>query len=65
MGAGGVRPSRLELGGVRWANAFQPVAQQRRGPFKGGIFSRLESRVMTIYNTESRILSGGAHCDSH
>ena len=51
MGAGGVRPSRLELGGVRWANAFQPVAQQRRGPFKGGIFSRLMSRVMTIYNS--------------
>ena len=66
MGADGVRWGRQELGGVRWANAFQPVAQQRRrGPFKGGIFSRLESRVMTIYNPESRILNGAAHCDSH
>ena len=37
------------------------MAQQRRGPFKGGIFSRLESRVMTIYNPESRILNGVAH----
>ena len=66
MGSDGVRWGRQELGGVRWANAFQPaMAQQRRGPFKGGIFSRLESRVMTIYNPESRILNGGAHCDSH